>query len=115
MWGLPQMLTLSWKGRAHNRKRLQGSQQAGPTASVPSARFTIPFYQQGWSTPLVPLLTLSGLGFRVCPFPPDAVSTGGEKMISLSCSTLSDPLEDKESQNQMKTSQGKRTTDQSLL
>lgn len=43
------------------------------------------------------LLTLSGRGLRasICPFQPDAVSTGGEKLISLSCSTLSDPLKDK--------------------
>lgn len=113
----PSLEVLSWKRRAHNSKILQRSQQAQLTTSGLSARFTISFYRRGWSISLVLLPTLSGRGLRasICPSPPDAVSTGGEKLIGLSCSTLSDPLKDKESQNQMKTSQGTGTTDQYLL
>lgn len=113
----PSLEALSWKHRAHNRKILQRSQQAQLTASGPSARFTISFYRRGWYISLVLLPTLSGRGLKasICPSPQDAVSMGGEKLIGLSCSTLSDPLKDKESQNQMKTSQGTRTTDQYLL
>lgn len=39
----------------------------------------------------------------------------GKKPISLSSSTLSDPLKDKERQNQTEASQAKRTTDQCLM
>lgn len=94
MWQLP------WVQLLPAITRLRTGRPILPPPGCPLG-FLYHFTDEAVSTPLLPLLTLSGLGPELLctPFCRMQVSTGGEKLASLLL-TLSDTLKDKDGPNQ---------------